>query len=303
MGLGNTFDIANSAQGMNNSVGVSGGASNGGGSFMGMLGGLLGPVAGLLGNKAQNRYNQRMAKQQFDWQRQLMQQQYTNQGKLNRQGHDLSFEMWEKTNYPAQMQMLKEAGLNPALLYGNGGGPGGTTQQSGGGSASGGNAPSIAPMELNMQLASMMKDLKLKDAQAEKLIAETETERGDNSRGMQEIIKLGEDIANVKSKTALNDIGYAIQEAEYDLIPEKLAILQNDREISDFTKDDIKKKVMYEAINEEFESQLKSAKIDLTREQERKIWHDIWQGWLSNGLKGLDTIVKGRLKSIGSMGK
>ena len=43
-----------------------------------------------------------------------------NQQMLNEHGQRLQLKTWEQTNYPAQVQMLKEAGLNPALLYGIG---------------------------------------------------------------------------------------------------------------------------------------------------------------------------------------
>ena len=78
--------------------------------------------------------------------------QLRQQEKLNRQqlaidkemtdyAHAKQLEMWEKTNYPAQMEMLKKAGLNPALLYGTSGG-GGMTVGSGAASSRAATAPS-----------------------------------------------------------------------------------------------------------------------------------------------------------------
>ena len=40
-------------------------------------------------------------------------------------------EMWKATNYPAQIEQMKLAGLNPALAYGMGGGGGVTGKQIG----------------------------------------------------------------------------------------------------------------------------------------------------------------------------
>ena len=48
-------------------------------------------------------------------------------------------EMWENTNYPAQVEQIKKAGLNPAMLYGQSGG-GATVTGSGGASVGGGSA-------------------------------------------------------------------------------------------------------------------------------------------------------------------
>ena len=68
--------------------------------------------------------------------RQLMGVSHRYQRDLNQQGHDLQFDMWNKTNYGAQVKHMLEAGLNPALMYGSAG-QGGTT-----GSQTGGSAPS-----------------------------------------------------------------------------------------------------------------------------------------------------------------
>ena len=97
------------------------------------IGGIAGGLFGLIGQG-------RRMRQQHQNQLQLMNQQYANQRQLNLQGHQLQMDMWNKTNYPAQMAMLKEAGLNPALMYGMSGGGGTTTGSQGGGSASGGQA-------------------------------------------------------------------------------------------------------------------------------------------------------------------
>lgn len=49
-------------------------------------------------------------------------------------------QMWKDTNYNAQKEQLKMAGLNPGLIYGMSGG-GATTTGSGSGSVTGANAP------------------------------------------------------------------------------------------------------------------------------------------------------------------
>ena len=50
---------------------------------------------------------------------------------------ELGLKMWKDTNYPAQVEMMKAAGLNPALAYGMGGG-GGVTANVATGKTSGG---------------------------------------------------------------------------------------------------------------------------------------------------------------------
>jgi len=58
-------------------------------------------------------------------------------GIFNRQQQ---MQLWNDTNYSAQMEQLKKAGLNPGLMYGMGGGSGGTTQANTG-NVTGGQAP------------------------------------------------------------------------------------------------------------------------------------------------------------------
>ena len=48
------------------------------------------------------------------------------QKKALEQQNAAAMDIWEKTNYKAQMGQLEKAGLNPGLIYGMGGGGGGT---------------------------------------------------------------------------------------------------------------------------------------------------------------------------------
>ena len=71
------------------------------------------------------------------------------------------------------MKMLKEAGLNPGLLYGKGGG-GGVTGSQGGGAAASGNAPAPQMMP-NMDIGNSLRtatEIILAKAQARKTNAE-----------------------------------------------------------------------------------------------------------------------------------
>ena len=86
---------------------------------------------------------------------QAMKDQYLQQLKLNNMSLSLNknmydyqmnkqLEFWDKTNYKAQVEQMRRAGLNPALLYGKGGGMGATT-----GNASAGNFQSQAGSDTN----------------------------------------------------------------------------------------------------------------------------------------------------------
>lgn len=90
---------------------------------------------------------------QNKYQRGLMDDQYRYNRKMARYGKDLDYEMWLKTNYPAQVEQLKAAGLNPGLMYGMSGGGGVTTGSQTAQGVSQGQAGMMAPMDI----ASLMK--------------------------------------------------------------------------------------------------------------------------------------------------
>lgn len=118
--------------------------------------------------------------QQMKDQNELMNNQMNNQMQLNKQMQDIQMQNWEKTNYSAQMEQMKKAGLNPALMYGQGGAGGQLAGGSGGG-ASGGNAPVNTlsqGMAVGLQAGQQMANIELMKAQAEKLRADTEKTRG-----------------------------------------------------------------------------------------------------------------------------
>lgn len=83
-----------------------------------LIGEVLGLTLGQIAKDADQDYNERQSEhekfRQSWWQR------------LNAQyGQQLQMQTWEQTNYPAQIEQIKKAGLNPGLIY-KGAGEGGT---------------------------------------------------------------------------------------------------------------------------------------------------------------------------------
>jgi hypothetical protein len=70
-----------------------------------------------------------MSRKQYHRQKKLMGFQKGHQMDLNRHGQELAMDMWNQTNYKAQVDHMKKAGLNPALMYGSAG-QGGSTNRS-----------------------------------------------------------------------------------------------------------------------------------------------------------------------------
>lgn len=152
-------------------------------------------------------------------------------------------EMWKNTNYPAQMAMLKQAGLNPALIYDHGGGQASTSVSTG--NVSAGNAPvgggeAQAMMAMGLQRQMMQAQVELTKAQTQKTVAETSAVEPNIQKTQQETL-------NLKTQNAIAEIEKAFQtdtlQNRESLINiglskliEETKILENDRQISDATK-------------------------------------------------------------------
>jgi hypothetical protein len=152
-------------------------------------------VLGMLGGVGQGNRGYHRNKKLMGFQR-------NHQMQLNRQGADIQYDMWRKTNMPAQVKMMEDAGLNPALMYGMGGAGGSTTGSQGGGSASGGNAPAETVMDLQnalvgAEIAKKESETNLNNARA--------TESEQTVTNMKEAFKeIGARISELASREKLN---------------------------------------------------------------------------------------------------
>lgn len=157
-----------------------------------LIGGGLSMLGGFIGAGNQHRR-----------QRELMNMQHRNQMELNRQGHDLQMDMWNRTNYGAQVQHMKDAGLNIGLMYGQGGGGGSTTAGSqSGGSAASGQAAAWNPMDVSqMMLVNAQKDKIVQETKKlEKEVEGIDSQIGVNKQSIKESI---ERVKNISADTKL----------------------------------------------------------------------------------------------------
>lgn len=176
-------------------------AGTGGGLIGGIIGGVTGAI-GMFGQKGR-------WKRSHNANKEYMEIQQKNQMALNQQGADLAYEQWLKTNYPAQVEQLKKAGLNVGMMY-EGQGQGGTTNTgSGGGATGGGGAPAPMPMDIGNALAAakLAAELKLMNAQSENIEADTENKSTDTE--LKETQIKGNEIANeIQGKSKDDQIDY-----------------------------------------------------------------------------------------------
>lgn len=182
---------------------------------MGILGGLIpaaaGAVYGLFRNK--DAEDQRQIKQQ---------QKLTDMGveageTMANINYGLQKKMWDETNYEAQIEHMKKAGLNPALAYGQGGGGGTTAGSASGSVAATGQAANSAATEqagiaakgMGLQLASQ---LALQQAQKENIEADTANKKAETeNKGV--ITQTGKLDLETKQLTQQENIEKIIAEA------------------------------------------------------------------------------------------
>ena len=235
----------------------------------------------------------------------LMDVQMQNQMTLNRQGQDIQMENWKNTNYPAQVAMLKEAGLNPALLYGIGGGGGTTTGSQGGGSASGGSSPS--PQYMPLDIGNALKtaaEIALLKAEENKTKVEAAKIGGvDTEETKSRIDKLKAETENTEIRSKLESIQADIAEIEKAnkqsyITAEINNILENtkktglENQISSEAMNSIILEIEERAIGQHLNNILTKSKTNLTETEIKKLKSDTVQKWTELGIMETGTKIK-----------
>ena len=217
-------------------------ATAGAGSIIGSTGGaLLGMLFQGNQDKRQIRMNQQLAGIQR--QNQMLLMDYQNAKQL---------EMWEKTNYKAQVEQLKKAGLNPAMLYGMGGAGGSIV---GGGMPSGSGVTGVTDMvtpmaTMGLSLGKNIAETELMKAQADKLKAEAE-----NLRGVERQLKY-KNISDLISQINNRD-------AQTELIKVQTNIASIEEDIKQNTQKDVESQIGLTMLltNEYFKEMVRKNKI------------------------------------------
>jgi hypothetical protein len=166
-----------------------------------MLGAIMGVIgaASALQSGSNQSYNEEQA--------QLRQAQINKEQAKYSQG--LAMEYWDYTNWENQVDHLKKAGLNPALMYAKGGAGG----QTGGGQAQGvglspSNQEAVKAQQIGMalQLAQLKSQIEVNESVAKKNTAEAEKTAGVDTEAAKMGIKLSE--AQVLSERERKNVLY-----------------------------------------------------------------------------------------------
>lgn len=178
-----------------------------------LTGGIVNGIMGLFGgsNKAeqrqyqhekemmalQNKYNTQAAAQSMEYAKTMNQINFEQQNQM--------FEKQAKWNSAEQQkQRLKEAGLNPALMYGIGG-EGGSSVSSGGGTGAevqGVGNPGTQAVMMGLQAKSIESQIALNNAQASKINAETEKTEKETEKTSAETESVWSGIELLKARTS-----------------------------------------------------------------------------------------------------
>lgn len=200
---------------------------------MSELGMAIGTAAGsifgsLMGSK--------MQQNQFGNQLALMKKQHEYNEASANAAQTRAYEMWEKTNYAAQINQMKNAGLSPALMYGQAGAGGGTVS---GAQGQGTSQPAdrsiemkLKGQEMGLQLANLASQIKLNESQANKNNAEADKTSGvDTELAKTSIENLISQTKNEKDRNVLIWAEKRFKEAAADMqeASAKLASGQNEK--------------------------------------------------------------------------
>lgn len=134
---------------------------------LGMAG--IGAGINLFSNLLTGDINQR---RQLEQQEEFMRMQRQNDMQMSEYNFQKQLELWEKTGYGPQMEQMKKAGLNPALMY-KGAGPGGSTAAA----TVAGSAPKADGNYVQAPNLAMGMELALLKAQKDNIEADTATKQ------------------------------------------------------------------------------------------------------------------------------
>lgn len=280
----------------------------------GAVGNLVGTGMGLL---LENHNDRRQIQQQ----QKLTDMQLLANKSMAQFNYEQQLKLWNATNYSAQMEQLRKAGLNPGLLYGMSGGVGATTAAAQGGPATGAQAPSgggeiMGLMAQKMQMAMMEAQIENVKADTQNKLAETpnipktglkiDTEIQQlkqltkNAQAQEQLTKTQNDIATTEAKLKSDSLENAIQLVRLQMQNEdqkwREAIRNNS--IGDEVRDTIVKTIqqtyakllLEKALIQQQTTESKS-RVQVNESTIKQIAYSIAQGWegLAIGLQGKNT--------------
>lgn len=241
-------------------------------------------------------------KRQLKQQQKLIDQQVQAQKHMGQFQNELALDMWNKTNYGAQVKHLKDAGLNPALLYGKGGSGGATTGMGMSTGVDGGrSADAAARQQANQGMALTAQQIELMKAQKENIEADTK-----NKLGVDADLK-GAQAGEAQSRIELNKIQSEINKLDLELkgksLEDQLYIIEQtahkmtgerdkawaEGNVAQATQEAQIKLINQELANKAIEAAAMQKGIDLDNARITEITNNIQQKWQDLNIKEAST--------------
>ena len=226
------------------------------------LNGMIGAMQG------QTQYNREIDKMNY---------QYKLNAEAAKLNQTLAKDMWDYTNYENTVEHMKNAGLSVGLLYGTGGGQGQSTTA--GGRQEGVDMGTTQAGGISLQGASILADIKLKEAEAEKAEAEAKKTAGADTQYTESLTSLNSTIEELnKATTALRtaEAGKAQEETKQILqsienMQEQLRGMIADNDIKIETKEEKIQQAWWDMRNAMGTAMVKEAEIGLTKSQKELV--------------------------------
>lgn len=258
-----------------------------------LTGGVTGAIGAGMGLLLEGHNDKRQIKQQTK----LQNLQIAGQKEMTDYNMNKQLQMWKDTSYGPQIEQMKNANVNPALMYGMGGGGGQSMGAANGNVSSGSAQQNAGEVQQGMGLSMQAAQLALLNSQKKNIDADTLNKlTGANKTGGVDTEKTKADTLNVQQQTTNAKIQEQLltlenrQKSEnlYDninavkassmQIAEQLEQLYRTGKIQENTYDATVKQKQAEAIGA-------SLKNDLTQEQITQIKNGIAQGWKDLDIK------------------
>jgi len=244
---------------------------------------------------------------QLKMQEKLQAMQEAGNKRMANYSQGLNKEMWDYTNVENQVKHMKAAGINPALMYGQGGGGGTTANGGNAGSVSAGSAPTGGgemgmgiEMGMQLQLMNAQKEVLLSQAKKNEVDAaktagvDTELQKASierawqglaNDRNTYDIQRLQETMMNLENYKALATQNDAISYIGYQtkLASKQLVSAAAQANVDQATVQDRIKIIQETAIGAVLGNELTKSNVQVNDAQIKKWAQEISQGW-----QGLD---------------
>lgn len=251
---------------------------------MGATGQIIGGILGIGGQFLGNEAKEKAQRQQFENEKSLMGLQAGYNKEQARYSQQLAKEMWDYTNYGNQKKHMEAAGLNPALMYGQGGGGGASTD---GGEAQGVSMGTSQAVMMGLHAKAMEAEIAKTMAETAKITTETEKTGVDIgvSQAEQELKgalqkQAEENTILLGKKGKLTDEEIKQTNANWQLTFEKLRGVMMDNEIKEETKQNQIDIVATQLINEQLKSALMVTEGQMNEAQTKYMLEQvIWIGY------------------------